>query len=275
MERFAIITAMDHRQLNLFSSLPPLAGPSPPTDPARGINVDDMADAPLIDAISSSARADVVAAMAEVSRRRLTVAVPALAAVCRRFAGFGIDSPVAEQVAALEALSALGGPEAAASVARTIIRQEVRGPTLAVAISAAARLGAALPPAVIVALLRHDDPGIRADACRCARRDPTVVAALMELMDDLHADVRAGAACALGRLGWTEARQALVRLLEDAPTVGVIEALAGVADDDVVVLLGRVARARPVLADVVLAALDELGSTMAVKVANGLRVEQR
>jgi len=104
---------------------------------------------------------------------------------------------------------------------------------------------------------------------------PTVVAALMELMDDLHADVRAGAACALGRLGWTEARQALVRLLEDAPTVGVIEALAGVADDDVVVLLGRVARARPVLADTVLAALDELASTMAVKVANGLRVEQR
>jgi hypothetical protein len=81
---------------------------------------------------------------AEAGRRRLAAAVPSLETLCRRFSGFGIDRMVPEQAAALEALSAIGGREAARAVSRLIVRAVVQGPTLNLAVSTAARIGSAL-----------------------------------------------------------------------------------------------------------------------------------
>src|SRR6516165_5510993 len=104
--------------------------------------LDDQA---LIAAIPDSILAGSIALAAEAGRRRLAAAVPNLESLCRRFSGFGIDRMVPEQAAALQALAAIGGREAAQAVSRLIVRAIVQGPTLNLAVSTATRIGSALP----------------------------------------------------------------------------------------------------------------------------------
>src|SRR5260370_42289550 len=98
----------------------------------------------------------------EAGSRKLTSAVPALESLCNRFTGFGADRPVPEQIAALQALAAIGGPGAGQAVARLLTRRVILGPGLKVAVAAAAQLKSAVPPAGQPVLLRHDDPSLRA-----------------------------------------------------------------------------------------------------------------
>jgi hypothetical protein len=216
--------------------------------------LDDVA---LIAAIPGAGLADCHALATEVARRHLVAAVPALEALCRRFRGFGLHHAVPEQLAALTALVALGGRDAAAAVTRIVVDTVVRGPGLASAVSAVAELGASLPTDTVAVLLRHAEPTIRANACRCARSQPRFIPLLVDLLDDLHDTVASAAACALGHMGRIEARPLLLRLLHEVPTVAVIAAIAGVADPDSVVQLGRIARTRP---DLAAAALDALNN---------------
>ncbi len=173
------------------------------------------------------------------------LAMQVLEDYCRRFAGFGTRHALPEQVAALDALAAIGGQEAARSLARVIGRGWVQGPTLATAVAAAARLRSHLQADVVATLLRHADPAIRHDACRLARRGPEVAAVLVDLLGDLNHDVCMEAACALGRMGRPEAVPPLKHTLRQAPSVRVIEAVAPIADEECVVLLGRLARDAP------------------------------
>lgn len=216
-----------------------------------------MDDAALIAAIGEAGLADGSGLAAEIGRRRLAAAVPALAALCRRFAGFGIDCIVPEQKAALGALAEIGGREAAHAVAETISRAVVQGPTLPVALDAAARLHARLPGNVLAVLLRHGDAAVRSAACRCARRAPEIHALLTTLLGDSDRTVAESAACALGRLGRIEARAALKRMLSDAPSSDVIDSVSVIADEECMILLGRLARTR---ADLAAAAVDALES---------------
>ena len=72
-----------------------------------------------------------------------------------------------------------------------------------------------------------------------------------------------------GRTG--EARPSLLRLLREAPSAAVIDSITAVADEECLVILGRIARTRPDLADAALAALDSIGSSRAVKIAAASR----
>src|SRR3977135_4329652 len=67
----------------------------------------------LIPAIAESDLADSCELAAEAGRRQLAAAVPALAALCRRFAGFGTRRLIPEQAAAIEALALIRGRDAA------------------------------------------------------------------------------------------------------------------------------------------------------------------
>jgi len=171
----------------------------------------------------------------------------------------------------LDALAAIGGAGATRAVTRAIAEGIVQGATLAVAVSAAARLGAGLPPDRLLDLLGHDDPAVRVDVCRCARPQAEIQTRLVELLDDSHPAVRAAAARALGRMGRVEALPVLLRLLLASPDAEVVEAIAEVADDDAIVLLGRTARARPNLAGAILEGLESRDEPLALKVAAGLR----
>ena len=228
-------------QLDLFggSGFPPAEpaplGRPPLTPPA------ELDDAALLAAIPASSLADGPSLAAEAGRRRLAIAVPVLEEYCRRFAGYGLSRALPEQVAALDALSTIGGPDAARSVAQIIVRGWIQGPGVANAAAAAARLGSRLPADTVLTLLRHADPTVRRHACKLARSGAEVIATLTDLLGDLRADVRTEAACALGRMGCAQALPLLKLALIQAPTLLAIRAVAAVADEDCIVLLGRIA----------------------------------
>jgi hypothetical protein len=124
-------------------------------------------DRGLIAALPEAGVGDCLAIIAEIGRHKSVEAIPALERLCQRFAGFGRERIVPEQAAALDAFVMIGGREAAQAVARLVVGGVVQGPGLRKAVSAAATLGSSLPPEIVIPLLRHDDPDIRADACRC------------------------------------------------------------------------------------------------------------
>ncbi len=263
---------MSDTQLDLFAgSGSPAAPHSPPSAGPRPIASAELDDAALLAAIPASGVTDGPALATEAGRRRLAAAVPVLADYCRRFAGFGTQHPVREQVAALDALGAIGGVDAANAVVRIIGSGWVQGPTLPCAVAAAARLRSRLPNDQILTLLRHVDPAVRADACRLARHSPDIVATLIELLSDLHREVSTAAACALGRMGRPEAAPLLKQALAQSPSLPVIEAVPPIADDECIVLLGRIARSSSDLTAAACDALDAIEHPVAERLAARLR----
>jgi hypothetical protein len=259
-------------QLDLFSgSGIDAAGHGPAAARPRAPRPAELDDTALLDAIPTSGLANGPALAAEAGRRRLVAAIPVLEDYCRRFAGFGTEHVLPEQVAALEALAVIGGPDAAAAVRWIIGRGWVTGPTLATAVSIAARLGSQLPASVVLTLLRHADPSVRADACRLAKGGADVVTTLVDLLGDLHRNVSLEAACSLGRMGRLEGALLLRQALRQAASREVIEAAAPIADEECVVLLGRIARspARD-LADAARAALEVVEHPLATRLLERL-----
>jgi hypothetical protein len=258
---------LEAQQLDLFAGPPP----AEPGAPRRAVDAEALCDAALISALPGAGQTDAPALAEECGRRKLVAAVLALEALCRRFKGFGQHSVVPEQRAALSGLRGIGGAAAAEAVVRLLAGSVVQGPGLTLAVATAASLGARLPEPLALMCLRHPDPPIRADACRCARASIGVVEILVELLSDLHPTVADAAACALGRAGRAEGRARLVRCLVLAPSIESIAAFAAVADDDGVVLLGRLALSHPELSAAVLAALGSIDTERAAVVANGVR----
>jgi HEAT repeat protein len=261
-------------QLDLFSQRADPEEPHSPSVSSRSVIAwETLDDERLVGALRNAGIGDSIGLAAETGRRRLVAAVPVLEAIGRRFAGFGADRIVPEQAAALDALADIGGSQAAQALARIIAKSVVQGPCLQRAVRAAARLRAKLPAGLVLQLLRHPNPQMRADACRCVGAWPGAAMPLNELLDDLHPYVAVAAACALGRLGRSEARPLLVRFLREQPSAELIDAIAPVADEECVVLLGRVARARPDLSEALLDALDTIDHPKAEKIADQIRTE--
>jgi HEAT repeat protein len=108
-----------------------------------------------------------------------------------------------------------------------------------------------------------------------ARLDPAdrewLVAVLIDLLDDLNDEVRIAASCALGRMGRPEARAVLTRLLRDQPSSAVIEAVTTIADDECLVLLGRIARGAGDLAPAALEALEAIAHPRAERIIAAIR----
>ena len=93
---------------------------------------------------------------------------------------------------------------------------------------------------------------------------------LRDGLTDASPAVRRLAAIAMGMRGDAEARERLVDELERNPTAEVIEALAGIGDDDAIVHLGRCAERHPALAESVLDGLRNMESTKAQRLVRRL-----
>jgi HEAT repeat protein len=260
------------RQLDLFSQYLGCAERRSLGNAAQpAIAVDRLADDGLVAALATAGMRDTIVLAAEAGRRRLAAAVPILEEVCRRFAGFGLDRIVPEQMAALDAIAVIGGGDAARALVRLIAIKAVQGPGLRQTVGAAANLGARLPADMVLGLLRNGDPQIRADACRCTRAWPEATPVLRELLDDLHRPVRMAAACALGRMGRTEARPLLLCYLREVPSAELIDAIVPLADEECLILLGQIARGVPHLCAAALDALDATYHPRAEKIATHVR----
>ena len=257
-------------QLDLFGDRPELDRPLEDV-PATPIAPERLSEEDLISAIPDVSLADASAITAEVGKRRLSAAVPALISLCNRFVGYGATAVVPEQVAALHALGAIGGKDAAHAVARLITRTIVQGPTLLAALTVAAQLGVVLPGDVALGLLRDPSPSVRAATCACVRTGHDVIVALLSLMADPDPEVVIASACALGRIGHADALRPLKRYLTERPSSRIVEALARVADDEAIVLLARNGRARRELTESAISALEEIDSPKALSAADALR----
>jgi HEAT repeat protein len=263
--------SMPEQQLDLFAHSGAAMKGNLSQSTCQALLPAEIDDESLVAAIPASTLDESRKLVAEAGRRRLATAVPALAALCRSFTGFGARRIIPEQIAAIEALTIIGGREAAHAVSEMIERAVVQGPGLQVAVSAAARLGTVLSSGTLCQLLRHAEPRIRAHACRCARPLPEPILLLIDLLDDLDQRVATSAACALGRMGRIEARGRLKTLLRDAPSEEVIEAVSTIADEECAVLLGRIARSDSVLADAALATLENIDHPRAVVITAAIR----
>jgi hypothetical protein len=262
---------MSERQLDFFSDIGVGVEQNSSRSVSHALVPSEIDDEGLIAAVPESSLADSCILAAEAGRRRLAAAVPALAALCRRFAGFGTQRTVSEQAAAIEGLAMIGGRDAANAVSEIIERAVVQEPTLPIAVSAAVRLGSTLSPDTLRRLLQHAEPAIRADACRCARPLPDLILILIDLLGDLDRRVAISAAFALGRMGRIEARPILKRLMHDDPSEDVIDAVSSIADEECVVSLGRIARSRSALADAALVSLENIDHARAITIAVAIR----
>ena len=72
-------------------------------------------------------------------------------------------------------------------------------------------------------------------------------------------------------MGHSEARAFLARCLRETPSAEVIDGITGIADEECIILLGRIARTVPSLTEPVLDALDAIGHPRAVKIAADVR----
>jgi HEAT repeat protein len=178
---------------------------------------------------------------------------------------------VPEQVAALNALGVIDDPEAAHAVSRLISKRIVQGPTLVTATTVASQLGVVFASDVVLALLRHSNPLVRAAACACVRSGYEVITTLIAMLDDPDGEVATVSACALGRMGRVEALAHLKRHLTERPSPRVVEAVARVADEDAIVFLARTGRARRELTASVISALEEIDNARALSAASALR----
>jgi len=94
---------------------------------------------------------------------------------------------------------------------------------------------------------------------------------LIDLLDDLNQAVARSAACALGQMGRIEARPMLASLLRAEPSEEIIDALSSIADEDCMVLLGRIARSRPALSAAALNMLEGIDHPRANAIAVAIR----
>ena len=232
---------------------------------------EELDDTTLIRLIGERRTHDVVALADEAGRRGLAAAIPALEEQCRAHAGWGEDSVIGPQVAALRALGQIGGPAARMAVSRLVAHRVVRGPGLAVAFSIAAGLQAKVPPELVLEGLHHPEPAIRAAACAVAHTPPRTAARLTDLLADLHGAVRLAAACALGRMGEVAARPHLLIALRQSATHDVIASLAPIADETVMVHLGQAATRSSCLAASIIAVLEDLDHPRAARIAERLK----
>ncbi|MEA1675742.1 hypothetical protein [Nitrospirillum sp. BR 11163] len=244
--------------------------PRPPVEPAPA----DLDDAGLLARLPDAPLSKALPLIAEVGRRRLAGAVPLLGLRLKRLAGYGLSGR--EPVAVLEALAAIGGPQATAIVAGLLGGVGLAGPVEVAALGAAVRLEVALDRKALLRLLGTADAAARAAACRCVRQaEFPVIDALERLRADPDRAVATGAVCALGRLGRPTVRADLAQLVTAAPTRETVAALASVMDHvgvdaDSLVALRRAARHTD-LRETVLEALDGFDDVQATALAVKLR----
>ena len=218
---------------------------------------------------------NVEALCSEVVSRGLVAAAPALESLWRRFAGFGMRVPLAEQRMVLSTLPRLESPRARSALRGIVLSEGLPASLLPLAMRAAAEAALSSPAGFVGPLLAHEDATVRAAAFALGPRSGVPVELLREGLSDPSAPVRRLAAIALGIAGmrqpwpplWPSYRAAE---LSCEPSAEMIEALTMIGDEDAVVHLGRRAGNHPALAGTVLDALRDMDSPRAQRLVHHL-----
>ena len=255
-------------QFDLFTGGGTVAPAAAPAD--APFCPETLSDEDVLDRIPNARIADVrVLCRLAVERGLGDRAVPALEALWRRFKGFGHDKPLPEQTAVIETLAKLETAGARQLLAE--IAHDLPPPLLPAALSAALSASLRLPVHVLRPLLADADPRIRELAARLSGFGQPDIGALAACLSDTEPAVQRAAAVVLGQFGHAAAKAILLSELRRAPTGDIVEALSAIADDDIVVHLGRCAAAHPALAGRIAAELEGMETALSLKVARRIR----
>ena len=200
-------------------------------------------------------------------------AVPALEALWRRFKGFGLEHPLPEQTAAIETLARLDTESARDLLVAFVTTPDLPPPLLPRALAAVRALSLRLPRDFIGTLLGHPDPGIRELAFALSWSGKPDIEKILAGLDDPQPTVRQAAAVALGNLGRRDAKATLLQGLRGNPTGEIAMALSNIADDEIIVHLGRCADAHPALANAIATELEEIETPRSLKIAGRIRAK--
>ena len=259
-------------QLDLFAergTVTPRHVPKPMAS-STATPVETLTDDELLELVPKAGPSNVEALCSRLVALSLEAAVPALEALWQRFAGFGIEKPLREQLAVVDTLARLGGTDGRSALRRIVVSTALPASLLPAALQAAAQAGLALPARFVGPLLDHGDAVVRGVAFALAAQADVSADRLREGLFDRSAENRRAAAVALGLRGDASARQPLYDELDRFPSTEVIEAITAVWDDDAIVHLGRCARRHPRFAGAVLDALRDIGNPRAETVASNL-----
>ena len=128
-------------QLDLFADrgrVTPGHSPKPMGPLAAVPAVETLTDEELLELIPEAGPSNVEAVCSQLVSRSVDAAVPALEALWQRFAGFGIERPLREQLAVVDTLARLGGTEARAALRRIVLSNALPASLLPAATRAAA-----------------------------------------------------------------------------------------------------------------------------------------
>ncbi|MCY4427626.1 MAG: HEAT repeat domain-containing protein [Halieaceae bacterium] len=230
--------------------------------------VGDLSNEELLVLLAEANLSNVESLCTEVVNRSLDTAVPALVRLWRRFTGYGMKTPLLEQVSVLKTLAKLESLPAQTALRQIVLSVEVQGallgPTLAASVDACLNL----PEEFIAPLLQHENPYVRESAFQLADRAGITGQVLRDGLADPFSSVRRAAAITLGLRGDTTAKEILLRELRGNPSSRVIEAIAEISDDDMIVHLGRCAMSHPVYAAGIIKILREMENPRADKLAD-------
>ena len=198
-------------------------------------------------------------------------ALPALESLWRRFAGFGQDRLLPEQVAVVETLAKIGTAAASEMLAGIVTAADLPPVLLPWALRAALAVSLRLPATFTGPLLAHGDPEIREFAIRLCALGRPEFEGLEACLADTQPAVRRAAAIVLGGFGRDRTKTVLLAELARHPTGDVVDALASIADDDIVVHLGRCAERHPELAGRIAIELEQLETPKSLKISSRIR----
>ena len=259
-------------QFDLFTGGGTVAPAAAPAD--EPFCPETLSDEDILDRIPNARLADVRLLCGLAVERGLgDRAVPALEALWRRFKGFGNDRPYPEQTAAIETLAKLGTERARETLSAIVTAPDLPPPLLPAALSAALSVSLRLPAHVLRPMLADADPRIRELAAKLSGFGQRDIGALAACLGDTQPAVRRAAAIVLGQFGHAAAKAILLNELQRSPNGDIVEALSAIADDDIIVHLGRCAAAHPALAGRIAAELEEMETPRSLTVARRIRDE--
>lgn len=260
-------------QFDLFTGGGTVAPAAVPAD--KPTCPETLSDEDILDRIPNAGIADVrLLCSLAVERGLGDRAVSALEALWRRFKGFGHDRPYPEQTAVIETLAEFGTERAREALSAIVTAHDLPPLLLPAALSAALSASLRLPAHVLRPLLADGDPRIRELAAQLSGFGQPDFGALEACLDDTQPAVRRASAVVLGKFGRAGARAILLNELQRTPTGDIVEALSAIADDDIIVHLGRCAAAYPALAGRIAAELEEMETPLSLKVARRVRADR-
>ena len=234
-------------QGDLFEDRGTCCGPDiPQQNMADDEYLEALPDKDLVEKIAKATLSNVELRCAQIVERGLgDVAVPELVRLWNRFKGFGIKSPLPEQQLALETLAAIGSDAAKSAISKILAAPGLPDSLLPFALQAAERAGLNLQQAQVLPWLEHDAPTVRAQAYALLQSSNPQRSTLEIGFSDPDPSVRRAALISTGNLGHGSAKAGLLAEFRKNPTGQIIEALLSVADDDIIVEVGRYALANP------------------------------